>query len=78
MSYNTNVKLPCVIRELQFLSEASEGNRPINTLGFPDEMANLGTEVRLLSGLPSSGYARRINTFAQLSVVQEVYYYCTV
>ena len=50
----------------------------MNTLGFPDEMANLGTKVRLLSGLPSSGYARRINTFTQLSVVQEVYYYCTV
>lgn len=50
----------------------------MNTLRFQDEMTNLGAEVRLLSGLPSSGCARRINTLAQLSVVQEVYCYCTV
>lgn len=31
MLYNTNVKLPCVIRKLQYLSEDSKG-KPSNEL----------------------------------------------
>ena len=55
-----------------------EGNRPVNSLRFQDEMTNVGAEVKLLPGLPGSGSARGIDILTQLSVVQEVYYYCTV
>lgn len=45
MSYNTNVKLPCVIRKLQYLSEDSKGKPNTQWLTLKFQNGTMSSEL---------------------------------